>query len=207
MSRMGHVMNDKAPPLARRAWLARQLRLDRNPLRRRTDWLESAIMAGLLAIFLAGAPLAAIAAGTWAHAAGLREQCAQRAWHQVTVVLLHGAPPLAAFKHWSPAAPVRARWTQPSGLFRTGEVPAPPGSRAGSRVRVWAGRSGPVAGVPMTSGEVTARAIAAEILAMAGLAIVFVGLARAARWLLDRRRLAGWEVAWRRVGPQWTRHG
>jgi hypothetical protein len=174
-------MNGNPPPTARRAWVARQLGLDRNPLRRRTDWLESAIVAGLLAIFLAGTPLAAIAAGAWAHAAGLREQRAQRSWYQASLVLVHSAPRQAAFKRWPPPVRVRARWTQPGGQALLAEVPVPPGSRAGSRVRVWAGRSGPVAGVPLTSGEITAR------------------------WLLERRRLAAWEYAWTRTGPHWTR--
>ena len=31
------------------------------------------------------------------------------------------------------------------------------------------------------------------------------GLAWAGRWLLDRRRLADWEVAWASVGQQWTK--
>jgi len=43
------------------------------------------------------------------------------------------------------------------------------------------------------------------ILAVAGLALVLYGLARAARRLLDRRRLAAWESAWTTIGPQWTR--
>ncbi len=68
-------------------------------------------MAGLLAAFLAGAPLVAVAAGSWAHAGTLRQQHAQR----------------------------RAR---------IGEVPAPPGSRARSRLLVWADRSGPQARGP-----------------------------------------------------------
>ncbi len=54
-------------------------------------------MAGLLAVFLAGAPLAAIAAVGWAHGAGLREQRVQRSWHQVSV--LQPAPRQAAFRH------------------------------------------------------------------------------------------------------------
>ena len=199
-------MNDNAPPTARRARVARQLGLDRNPLRRRTDRLETGIMAGLLAAFLAGAPLAAIAAGGWTHAAGLREQRAQRSWYQVSLVLLHSTPRQAAFKQWSPPAPVLARWTQPARQARAGQVPAPPGSRAGSRIRVWADNLGPVAGVPLTSGEITAREIAAGILAPAALAIVFLGLARAARWLLERRRLAAWQDAWTRADSQ-TRHG
>ncbi len=52
---------------------------------------------------------------------------------------------------------------------------------------------------------ITARVIAAVMLAVAGLALVLHGLARAARWLLDRRRLAAWESAWTMIGPQWTR--
>src|SRR5579859_7416602 len=82
-ARTGHVMNDKAPATAMRAGIARRLRLDRNPLRRPVDRLQTAIMAGLLAAFLAGAPLAAAAASGWVHAAGLREQHAQRSWRQV----------------------------------------------------------------------------------------------------------------------------
>jgi hypothetical protein len=30
-------------------------------------------------------------------------------------------------------------------------------------------------------------------------------LAWAGRWVLDRRRLAGWEAAWAAVGPHWTK--
>src|SRR5262245_29683682 len=116
-------MNDNAPPTARREWLARQLGLDCNPLRRRTDWLEFRVIAGLFAVFLAGAPLIAIAAGSWAHAAGLGEQHAQRAWHQVTVVLLHDAPRQVAFRYWSPPPAVLAGWIRHSEPSRIGEVP------------------------------------------------------------------------------------
>ncbi len=199
-------MNHKAPPTARRARLARHLALDHNPLRGRADRLETCIMAGLLAAFLAGAPLVAVAAGSWAHAAGLRQQRAQRSWHQVPAVLLQAAPHQAAFRHWSsPTAWIRARWTQPGEHARLGEVPAPPGSRPGTRLPVWADRSGPVAGPPLTSDVITARVIAARTLAVAGLAAVLLGVARAARSLLDRRRLAAWEAAWTSIGPQWTR--
>ncbi len=71
-------------------------------------------------------------------------------------------------------------------------------------MRVWGDSSGPVAGAPLTPDEITARAIAAAILAPAGLAIVLYALVRILRWLLDRRRLAAWEAAWTSTGPQWT---
>ncbi len=51
---------------------------------------------------------------------------------------------------------------------------------------------------------ITARTIGAGTLTLIGLAVLLLGLARAAR-LLDRRRLAAWEAAWTRIGPQWTR--
>ena len=73
-------------------------------------------------------------------------------------------------------------------------------------MRVWAGRSGPVVGVPLTSDQITARAITAVILAAAGLAILRLALAQAARWLLIRRRLATWETAWTLADSRWTRH-
>ena len=55
----------------RNSWLGRLLRgrrLDRNPLRRRSDRAETAVLGVLLAAFLAGAPFAAQAAGSWTYA-------------------------------------------------------------------------------------------------------------------------------------------
>lgn len=201
-------MSDKAPPTARRARIAGRLSLGlaRNPLHRPVDRLQACIMAGLLAAFLAGAPLAAVAAGGWVHAAGLREQRAQRSWHQVPAVLRQAAPRQAAFRHWSPATWVRASWTPPGGRPRAWLVPAPPGAPAGSTIKIWAQRTGPIAGTPLTGEQITARSITAAMIAVACLAIVVAGLAKAARWLLDRRRLAAWEADWASTGPRWTRH-
>jgi hypothetical protein len=38
-----------------------------------------------------------------------------------------------------------------------------------------------------------------------GLGCVLFLAGAGARVLLDRRRMAGWETAWRAVGPQWSR--
>ena len=80
----------------RTSWLARLLRgrrLDRNPLRRGSDRAETVVLGALLAAFLAAAPFAAHAAGSWAHASAVREAQAQRAsLRQVTATLLRAAP-------------------------------------------------------------------------------------------------------------------
>ena len=66
----------------RTSWLARLLRgrrLDRNPLRRRSDRAETIVLGALLAGFLAAAPFAAHAAGAWGHDSAVRDAQAQRA--------------------------------------------------------------------------------------------------------------------------------
>ena len=77
-------------------WLGRVLRgrrLDRNPLRRRSDRVETAMLGLLLAAFLAGAPFAAHAAGSWAYAPSVRQAQVQRAsLHHVPATLLEAAP-------------------------------------------------------------------------------------------------------------------
>jgi hypothetical protein len=63
-------------------WLcrvARGLWPDRNPLRRRCDRAEAAVVAGLAAGLLAGAPLAAAGAGHWVYTAGVHAERAQQA--------------------------------------------------------------------------------------------------------------------------------
>lgn len=135
--------------------LARRLWMGRSPLRRRTDQIEAWITAGLLAVFLVGAPLSGIAAGRWVQQGGLREQRAQQSWHEVPAVLLQSAPPLSGVyfrTSWNPDVQVLARWPGPGRRDRTGEVWVPPGLLAGQTTPVWvtgsAGRPGPRWGGP-----------------------------------------------------------
>jgi len=58
---------------------------------------------------------------------------------------------------------------------------------------------------PPSHRAVLARQATAAVVATIALGIVLLGLAWAGRWVLDRRRLAGWEAAWASVGPQWTK--
>jgi len=80
-------------------------RLDRNPLRRGSDRAETAIAGVLLAAFLAGAPFAAHAAGSWTYATSAREAEAQQAaLHQVPATLLQAATPWSATGYGSGAS-------------------------------------------------------------------------------------------------------
>lgn len=192
----------------RACWLARLLRglrLDRNPLRRGSDRAETAIVVTLLAAFLTVTPFAAIAAGHWTHAAGLREQRAQlAAWHQVPAVLEKNAP-TDAFSGYGPSdASVLARWTGPDGSRHTGYVSVPSGMRAGTTVNTWTDSAGRPSGPPLQTAQVADRAALAVMLAPLVPAILLLAVWKLARRALDRRRSAGWDADWRNTGPQWT---
>ncbi len=196
--------NRKSPG---RTWLGRllrRLRPDRNPLRRRSDRAETAMLAALLAAFLAGAPFAAYAAGAWTHATNAREaQAQQSASHQVKAILLQTAP-------WNTdgfGSEVKARWTAPDGRPRTGQVLAFSSTPAGSTVMLWVTQAGQLTDPPLQPSEVTGRTELAAGLAVAVLAAVLIVAGLTGCRALDRRRLAEWDAEWLAAGPRWRPGG
>jgi hypothetical protein len=186
--------------------MAGRLGLDANPMRRRTDKIAACLGAQLLLVFLIGAPLLSIAAFGWAGRAGAAEQRAERSWREVPAVLLKSvrvpdslASGLFGYS-WVPA-----RWTAPDGRPRSGNIPVEVGMAAGRTVPIWVDAAGRPTDAPLTHRAVLARAATAAAVATVALLIVLSVLAWAGRKLLDRRRLADWELAWAVVGPQWTK--
>jgi hypothetical protein len=110
--------------VARAARAVRGLWPDRNPLRRVMDRVEATVVGGLVVAFLAGAPLAAVAAGHAAYSLGSRTAHAQQAtWRRVPAVLAATAP-AAGFRQ--DQVTVQASWTAPDGTLQVGTVLAPP---------------------------------------------------------------------------------
>jgi hypothetical protein len=186
-------------------WLGRLLRgrrPDRNPLRRASDHAETALLGALLAVFLACAPFAAHAAGSWTYAASIREaQAQQAALRQVPATLLQAAAP------WSigeGGAEAQARWKAPDGQVRTGQVFVPSGAAAGSTAKIWVNQAGRVTDSPLQHSQVTGRAVVAQVLAVTALGLVLIIVGWALRWALDRHRLAAWEAEWLASGPRWS---
>jgi len=188
---------------ARVTRVVRGLWPDRNPLRRTLDRVEGVIVAGLAVAFLAGAPLAAVAAGHVTYCYGARTVAAQRAgWHRVPAVLLATAP-TTGYTGYLPT--VRARWSAPNGTRHTGLVPAAPGTQAGDTVMVWVDATGQQTGPPLQLSQVRSQAVIAAVLAPIVLGMIVLYAGQVAHYLLARRRLAAWEAQWRAIGPQWTR--
>ncbi len=186
-------------------WLGRLLRgrrPDRNPLRRGSDRAETAMLGVLLAAFLAGAPFAAHAAGSWTYAASARQaQAQQAALRQVRATVLQAPSPLGISEG---GAQARARWQAPTGQVRTGQVFVLTGAPAGSTVMVWVNRAGQLTDPPLQHSQVTGRAELARVAAIAALAVVLIIAGWTARRALDRRRLAAWDAEWLTTGPRWS---
>jgi len=192
----------------RSIWLVRVLRglrPDRNPLRRGSDRAETAVLGMLLAAFLAGAPFAARAAGSWTYAASAREaQVQQTTIHHVRASLLHTATPWSISEGGAEAP---ARWKAPDGQVHTGQVFVPSGAAAGSTVMVWVNQEGQLTDSPLTPSQVASRADMARVLVVIALAVTLIAFGLAAHWALNRRRLARWDAEWMAAGSRWSPGG
>jgi hypothetical protein len=189
--------------------LGRRLWMGRSPLRRRMDRIEAWITVLLLAVLLIGAPVAGATAGGWMQRQGWLEQRAQQSWHQVPAVLLKTAPALPNFDlrtSWNYEVMTLARWFGPGGRHLAGQIPATPGTLAGTTVPVWVNASGRETVQPLLHRELIKRELGAEVVAPFALALLLLSVGLLVRWLMDRRRLAGWETNWAFVGPRWSRH-
>jgi hypothetical protein len=188
-------------------WLARLLRgwrLDRNPLRRGSDRVETVVLGALLAAFLAAAPFAAHAAGALGHDSAMRQAQAQRAsLVQVTATLLRSAAVLTGYGSAFGFA-VEARWRAPDGQVRTGELLVTADVAAGHSTRIWVDRTGRLTGPPLSGNQITGRAQLAAGVAVGGLAAVLATVGWLARRFLDRRRLSRWDAEWLANGPRWS---
>jgi hypothetical protein len=179
-------------------------RFDRNPLRRPADRAETIVLGLLLVAFLVGAPLAALASGTWAHAMAQRaelEQVASR--RQVTAVVLTAAGALTSGS-WNLTSVTRARWTAPDGRVVTSELPVLVGTTAGATVGVWTTRDGRLTSLPMGESQVTSLTDLGEIAGAVTVALLLALVGVLARWSLDKRRIDAWEADWQSTGPRWT---
>ena len=131
----------RSSPAIKRMRRSRMLGWDRNPLRRRIDRVEAAMVAGLIAVFLISAPVLAAVAGHWIGSAGMREQRAEVAWRLVPATVQGSAqgqiPSGPADTVWMPA-----RWTAPDGQARRGWILVSLGDAAGGSTRVWVTPSG-----------------------------------------------------------------
>ncbi len=188
----------------RAASAVRGLWPDRNPLRRTTDRVEAIVAGGLVVAFLAGAPLAAVAARHAVCSAGSRAAQAQQATWRLVPAVLAAAAPAPGFHQYQVTA--QASWTAPDGTRHTGAIPAAPGTRAGHVVMVWVDAAGRLTGhPPLQLPQVRSQAALATALTPLAVGFILLCAGLLAHAVLGRRRLAAWDADWQVTEPQWTK--
>jgi hypothetical protein len=132
-----------------KSWFVRMFRgrrLDRNPLRRRSDRAETVIGIWLLVACAAAAPFTARAAAGWTRTLAEHARVtALASRYEVTAITLEKAP-LASATPYTPITQtwVSARWTAPDGRQRTGPIQvqtarrrAPPSGSGSPATAMW----------------------------------------------------------------------
>lgn len=198
-------------PLALRLW--RRAPWSGNPLMRRSDRFESALVLIVVMFVLALVPLAA-AYGTATYARvgqlALQEHLER---HEVTAILLEepaptgaGAMTDTATRGPADADRATARWTTTTGETRTGKVETPYGAEPGETIDIWIDSTGDPVAAPRTGSDGVVAGISAALTVWgvgSGLALLLVyGVHRVG----VRRRVSALDREWNDVGrsPGWT---
>jgi hypothetical protein len=183
----------------------RLLGLGRNPLRRRVDRLEAAlIMLALLAALLAVPAAAAL--GTT-----IRDRVDHSTAEDRAEVHPVHARTLDNTAEAFPASPglamtaARVEWFDASGSAHEGKADVLIGTKAGTDLTIWLDRSGAITRVPRSLGDGTPLGLAAGlVLPLLVWPLLFV-LFRFVRRPLDTRRALAWAREWEQVAARWTR--
>ncbi|WP_169946072.1 hypothetical protein [Microbispora sp. H11081] len=193
-------------PIAR--WVVRRLRRyrpDRNPLRRRSDRVEAALLAAALtAVLLAVWPAALAARAVYDGGSAERVGPGARQLVEATLVGDVAAVPANGRGLLGMSA---ARWTLPGGEVREGMVPAALLLRDGpAKARLWVDATGmPVTAPPQRAETMTRAGLAAFGVMSAAVVLALAGFALG-RHRLDRGRYRAWEEAWAAADRRWRRH-
>jgi hypothetical protein len=180
----------------------RRLGFGRNPLRRRVDRLESALLLGVLVAALLAIPAAA-ALGTTIRNRAEHTAAQQRAeLHPVQARTLENTAKAVPSARGQIATPVRVIWFDALGSPQEGWADVLIGTKAGTELTIWLDRTGARARAPRESADSAALGVAAGVTMPMLVWPLLWGLFRLARLPLDRRRAQEWAREWEQVSPR-----
>ncbi|HEX4811639.1 MAG TPA: hypothetical protein VFV66_02660 [Nonomuraea sp.] len=183
----------------------RLYRHDDNPLRRRSDRLESFFMLATVVLVLVSL-WPAVVTGRAVYEGAVRDQSVGTGVRrQVMATLTQDAPAARVSFSEVPAAKpeAMARWTTPEGAARSGLVPAPPLAKVGSVVPVWIDAAGAPASPPADGAVLAGRGMVMGLLVVLGTGLLVLTAFLVFRRRLDLVRYGEWEAGWVRAAEQW----
>ena len=184
---------------------ARRLGLGKNPLRRRSDRIESLLLWSGLVVALLLIPVSA-AVGTSVRNASEESAARQRAvLHQVQATTLEST------EHAVPSAPgdalteVLVRYVDTNGVTRQERTSVVMGTKAGAPLTVWIDNSGDIAPSPRLPADSAAfGSVAGFMMLIVSWLLVWASV-QLAQIPLNRRRSRDWDAEWLAVSPRWLR--
>lgn len=188
-------------------WVLMQARRlgGRNPLRRPSDRIETAL---LWCTLIAALLLIPVGAGL---GKGVENSLEASAARQRAVLQQVQARTLESTERETPAVPgdvlsrVPVSYIDAQGVERQGMTSVVIGTKAGAEVTIWLDRSGKIVTAPRAKADDVAFGSTAGIFTVLGGWLALWGLFRLARIPLDRRRLRDWDAEWQAIAPRWPR--
>ncbi|MEU2034264.1 Rv1733c family protein [Nocardia amamiensis] len=180
----------------------RRVGLDRNPLRRGEDRLQTGVAALLALVFLVVVPVLAVTVGGTVYRVETAAVQAETArLHQVRATVIEtGKAPL-----YAPVVPARVSWKDAEGGTHTADYQSTKVVEPGSTVSIWLNDGGAIV-EPPSSTQAAGKAVLLTAGALLGVSVVLGGSYWLVRRGLDRRRLRRWESEWLVADLTWG-HG
>ncbi len=169
--------------------------VERNPLVRRSDRIQSAVKTTVFTLMILMLPVAAWI-GTSTLADGQSRVAAQASSvHQVTATttaVADTAPVLQGEVGSVTRTTVDATWRY-DGLDHQGQISLPAGSPSGTQLPIWVDRDGDPTPPPATEADAVATALFTGIGSLFAAASILLGTYFAVRFRLDTQRHAEWD--------------
>jgi hypothetical protein len=182
--------------------LVRRLGLTRNPLCRRADRLEGALLLAtpMIVLLVLGT---SVLFGVESYRDDVTRAEEARSGRTLVPVVLQADTPTATNSRTALGPGARATWTLPDGRHRTGRVYPVTAAKAGQTVEVWMDSSGwPLAPERSRADSVVGGVVNGALAAFMLGSVAWAGLL-SIRERLDRVRIDAWNAEWSIVEPQW----
>ncbi|MEV6559914.1 hypothetical protein AB0M22_29630 [Nocardia sp. NPDC051756] len=180
----------------------RRVGLDRNPMRRREDRVQTLVAATLALVFLIVVPLLVLTVGVSVyHTETAVVQAKTAQLHQVDATVTEtGKAPL-----YAPIMPAKVQWKDADGVVHTEDYQSTTLVQPGQTVTIWLNGADKIV-EPPSGTQALSKAVLLTGGALLGATIVVAGCYFALRRSLDRRRLRMWEMEWATADLRWGSH-
>ncbi|WP_159080385.1 Rv1733c family protein [Nocardia suismassiliense] len=180
----------------------RRVGLDRNPMRRKEDRVQTMVGVALALVFLILVPVLVMSVGARVYhteTGVVQAKTAQLQRVEATVTETGKAP------LYAPIMPAKVRWTDADGVVHNEDYQSTTVVQPGQAVTIWRNSAGKIVEPPSPS-QALSKAVLFTTGAVLGTMAVAAGCYVALRSSLDRRRLRMWEMEWATADLRWGSH-